>query len=103
MNKRLCLLQAHRKLKINTLLMSTIRISEVIAAQQQILDNLPFFIIRFFKSLELLVHKVHLTFTCRTGFICIKQLVVCTLRQGDSAVYTYIFIAHSYLLPYGLC
>ena len=37
------------------------------------------------------------------GFISVKQLVVCTLRQGDSAVYTYIFITHSYLLPYGLC
>ena len=83
--------------------MSTIRISEVIAAQQQILDNLPILVIRFFRGFELLVHKIHLTFTCGTGFIGIKQLVVCALRQGDPAVDTYIFIAHNYLLPYGLC
>ena len=83
--------------------MTTIRISEVIAAQQQILDNFPFFIIRFFRSLELLVYKVHFSFAGRAGFISVKQLVVCALRQGDPAVYTYIFIAHNYLLPYGLC
>ena len=83
--------------------MTTIRISEIITAQQQILDNLPFFIIRFFRSLELFVYKVHFTFTGRAGFIFVKQLVVCALRQGDPAIYTYIFIAHYYLLPYGLC
>jgi len=77
--------------------MSTIRISEVITAQQQILDNLPFFVIRFFRGFELLVHKVHLTFTGRAGFISVKQFVVCALRQGDPAIYTYIFIAHYYL------
>jgi len=54
------------------MLMSTIRISEVIAAQQQILDNLPFFVIRFFRGFELLVHKVHLAFACRAGFIPVK-------------------------------
>jgi len=77
--------------------MSTIRIAEVIAAQQQILDNLPFFVIRFFRGFELLVYKVHFTFAGRAGFISVKQLVVCALRQGDPAVYTYIFIAHYYL------
>ena len=83
--------------------MSTIRIAEIIAAQQQIFDDFPFFIIRFFRGFELLIHKVHLTFTCGAGFIGIKQLVVCALRQGDSTVDTNIFIAHSYLLLYGLC
>ena len=83
--------------------MSTIRIAEIIAAQQQILDNLPFFIIRFFRGFELLVHKVHLTFTCGTGFIGVKQLVVCALRQGDPTIDTYVFIAHRYYLPLDLC
>jgi len=77
--------------------MSTIRIAEVIAAQQQILYNLPLFVIRFFRGFELLVHKIHFTFACGTGFISVKQLVVCALRQRDPAVYTYIFIAHYYL------
>ena len=31
-----------------------------------------FFIIRFFRGFELLVHKIHFTFACGTGFICIK-------------------------------
>ena len=68
--------------------MSTIRISEIIAAQQQILDDFSFFVIRFFRGLELLVCKVHFTFTGRAGFIGVKQLVVCALRQGDPVVYT---------------
>ena len=96
-------MQILRELKINTLLMSTIRITEIITTQQQILYDFPVFVIRFFRSFELLIHKVHLTFTCGTGFIGIKQLVVRALRQGDPAVYAYIFIAHIYLLPYRLC
>jgi len=46
-------------------------------------------------------HKILVT--GGAGFISVKQLVVCTLRQRDPTIYTYIFIAHSYLLPYGLC
>ena len=87
-------MQVLRKFKVNAAFMTTIRISEVIAAQQQILDNLPILVIRFFRGFELLVYKVHLTFTCGTGFIGVKYLVVCALRQGDPTIDTYVFIAH---------